>query len=452
LGSASRETGRGETALSTESIRPDYPAPELPQSLQIIRILWRGRFVVAACTLVCALAAGIVSFLLPETFESSASLLLIPPPFKDVSDLSTLMPKVLTVPDYEILLTSDGMLMEAANRVKSLGTWPPDDMEILDEPSQLRKFLRPVVKITEKTVSGVSYSPVIVLKARAGSPEQARDLAKAWAEVTEELTATLYQKGKTGLKDFVTGRFDASREDLMGVHEELLKIELEWNDELEHARLFKKHERLLNYEEKLTDMKIQIATSTKELEDLKAKIATEPERKTLWRSPPMTAVFMDQASPPARKDKSGAEPAGYQEEVLNQTFDYLKEKIILKESELANMREYETQMASTMGELGAEVEALRAESAQRSFDRKTLEFQLAPLKGNYDLLATKLEQAKIAEAEQENITDIKVVSEPVVPDRKVSPMRSLIVVMAAFVGFVVSVAAVYFRAMIIAIA
>jgi hypothetical protein len=342
--------------------------------------------------------------------------------------------------------------MEAANRVKSLGTWPQDDLEILDEPSQLRKFLRPEVKITEKTVSGVSYSPVIVLKARAGSPEQARDLAKAWAEVTEELTATLYKKGKTGLKGFVTGRFDASRDELMGVHEELLKIELEWNDELEHARLFKKHERLLNYEEKLTDMKIQIATSTKELEDLKAKIATEPERKTLWRSPPMTAVFMEQTGSAVKKDKPGSQPAGYQEEVLNQTFDYLKEKIILKESELANMREYETQMASTMGELGAEVEALRAESAQRSFDRQTLELQLNPLKGNYDLLATKLEQAKIAEAEQENITDIKVVSEPVVPDRKVSPMRSLIVVMAAFVGFVVSVAAVYFRAMIIAIA
>jgi len=434
--------------VSTETKAAEPLMSDVPRSLLALRILWNGRKVIAAASIICAVVAAAVSLVLPETFESSVSLLLFPPPYKEANDMSSLMPKVLSVPDYEILLTSDGVLMQAAEKAKTIGKWAPEDLKHLSEIKQLRNQMSASVEVNEKTVTGVRYSPVITLKARASTPEHARDLAKAWAEVTEELTASLYQKGKTGLKDFVNGRFDVSRDDLMGVHQKLLDIELEWNDELEHARLFNKHERLLTYEEKLTDLQIQIATATKEVQDLKTNLAQETEYKTLWKSPPMTAVFLEQNSAAKNKEKPGKESEGYQEEVLNEVYTYLKEKIIVKDSELANMKEYEQQMMSAMEELGQEVQSLREESARRSFERKTLELQIGPLKSSYDLLAAKLEQAKIAEAEQENVTDIKVVAEPIVPDEKILPMRSVIVGIAAFLGFTASTLLVYFRAII----
>lgn len=419
----------------------------LPRSFVLLRILFQGRHLILGGTAISVIVAAVAAFVLPQTFESSASLLLLPPPFKQATDISSFMPKILSVPDYRILLTSDGVLSQAANKIKAQNKWPEKYLSSLNEISNLRKAMSAEIEITEKTVNGVSYSPVIVLKARADTPECALDLAQAWSDVAQELTASLYQKGKTGMKDFMSGRFDNSKTELIGVHQDLLKIELEWNDELEHARLFKKHERLLLYEEKLIDLRTQIATASKELEDLQNRLSNEPEFKTLWKSPPMESVFLEE-SQSAGKGKDHKAPKGYQEEILNQTYIYLKEKVVLKESELAGMHEYESQMVAAMDQLEKEVTTLREESARRGFERKNLELQIAPYKSNFDLLASKLEQVKIAEAEQANITDIKLIGEPVLPDRKIRPLRSLIIAMGAFVGLAASSGAVYLRAMI----
>src|SRR5690606_29639646 len=129
---------------------------------------------------------------IPPTFEATAGLVLLPSPVKQAGEeMSAMMAKGLLVADYEILLRSDGVLLKAVEEVRKLGTWPEEDLEDLAEISSLRKRMWIQVTITQKTAYGSTHSPVMRLRAQAGTPEQARDLAAAWATVAEELSVEL---------------------------------------------------------------------------------------------------------------------------------------------------------------------------------------------------------------------------------------------------------------------
>ncbi len=438
--------------LTSEKAMPRNGAMLMPVHVtRSLLALWAGRYLIVGGTLAAFAAATVVAFLLPKTFESSVPLILLPTPIKQAGDpVSALIPRVLSVTDYEILLTSDGTLKEVADKVRQLGTWPERDLESLDETSQLRRRMYVRVEITEKTAYGVVRSPVMLLKAQARTPEQARDLAQAWAQVAEDLANRLYQKGKTGLKDFVQTRFSDTRQDLLSVRAQIRDLEIEWNDELEHERMAKTHSRLLDYEEKAIDLAMKIEATTTELEELRSRLAEEPEKKVLWKSPPMTAVFLQEQVGADKMDLTPEETKqpGYRDEVLNETYIYLKHKVTLMESELAGMEKHLRMLLDSMEALEQELQELREETAHRSFERKQLDQEESPLKHSYDLLASKLEQAKVAETEEAEMADIKIVSDAVAPDRKISPQRSLIMAMGVMLGFLLSACCVWTRALL----
>lgn len=424
--------------------------------LRLVPDLWNGRKLIAACTGVALVLSVILSLLLPVTFESETALLLLPPPFKEVKDeISSMIPKVLSVPDYEILLHSDGVLVEAIKRVKEEAkaepkTWPERDLEALDELSSIRKRLYITTEVTEKNVTSMRFSPVIRLTARASTPRQAQHLAEAWAEVAVETAKSLYIKGKSGMLEFMDSGFQNAKNELSDINAQIRDVEIEWNDELENARLGKKHSRLLEYEENLLDNEVKLATLQKEIEALEESQSKEQETLTIWKSPPMDAVFMQRELGTARNSasntnrKEGDDPGekryGYEEEVLNQNYFDIQAKLISKRSELSGLLEARRQFEDAISSLDAELQDLRRESAVRNFERKKLDLQVAPLKNAYELLAAKLEQVKVVESEMSNLADIKVIAEAQLPDKKSAPPRAIIVLAGAVLAFLSSAA------------
>jgi uncharacterized protein involved in exopolysaccharide biosynthesis len=429
-------------------------APNL-ELLDLLPALWDARKIIGICVAGALLVSAVLAFVLPVTYESEAGLLLLPPPFKENKDgMSGMVPKVLSVPDYEILIHNDGTLVAAVKKVKedaakNPGVWDEDSLEALDELSSLRDRMYITTEVTEKNVTSMKYSPVIRLTARADTPERAQQLAQAWAIVSEEMTRELYLKGKSGLKDFMQDRFEVARDELKELNAEIRDIEIEWNDELEGARLGKKHTRRLEYEEKQTDAMVRIAATKEELASLEAAFAQETETLTLWKSPPMEAVFMQGAAGGRQPAPKADRAPGYEEEVLNQTYFNIESKLVEKRAELKSMEEYYLQMAEAIDELDVELQDLRRESAVRSYERRMLDLQVDQIKSSYDLLSEKLFQAKIAESEEQStLTDLKIVAEAQVPDKKVSPPRTLIMLAASMLAFCGACAFVVLRALL----
>ncbi len=390
-----------------------------------------------------SIVAGVVGIvavmMMPVQFSSSATLLVAPPPFKNAPAVNALMPASLSVIDYRILFTSDGILMRAAEQVGQVGDWKAEELEELKKISVLRKAMRLQIEVAQKTVSTTDYSPMLVLTATSDSPEHARDLVLSWAKVCEEVSQQAYEKGKTGLLKIAQEQFDSTRGELEEVGGQIRDAEIEWNDELSRAQLLQVHTRYLDYMQKMTDKGIEIETTKQEIGALETALETEPERITLFKSPPMTAVFMEE------KKKSGAELEGYTAEELNLVYTVLKEKLVVKRSELASMEEFVRQMQSQVEDLKLELQTLREEIARKAFDRKILNMLETPHLRSYDTLSGLLEQAKIVESDRLMLSDIKILSEPVLPDRKSWPPRSLFVLLAGFSGFCISVAAVLLR-------
>lgn len=400
-----------------------------------IQALVRNWWLVILGAFVAAIAGAGAATVLPERFESSVTLLVSPPPFKKAEEMSMLMPQPLGVPDYNILLTSDGILMRAAAKVRALGTWDAEDLERLERISVLRKTFDLTTSVSQKTVSVTLYSPVIVLKAKASTAEQARDLVMAWAQVCEEVSREAYEKNKSGLLDFVEERFTNTQTELAGVAGQIRDMEIEWNDELSKAQLAKLHNRFLDYQEKIIDRKVQIETTRQEIRELEQRLANEPETIILHRSPPGEVLY----SPGAENAK------GYEEQVLNVIHVDTKQKLVGKQAELASMEEYVRQMESQMAEVEEKLQAQREELASKSFDRKMLNLAETPQMRSYDLLSGMLEQAKFVESDEVLLGDLRIISEAVVPDRKTWPPRTLFVLLAGFCGFCASVGLIVLR-------
>lgn len=418
--------------------------------------LWRGRKLILISMVAAAVTAVIGSLIIPNTYESEVGLLLMPPPFKDQKDeLTSLIPKTLGVPDYEIMLHSDGILLQAVTQVRDEAKgekkdiWTEDALEELSKLTDLRSRMYVTTEVSEKNVTATKYSPVIRLTARARTPEQAQHLAQAWAQVSTNLAMKLYTKGKTGLSEFMRKSFEDTKTMLFDVNKQIRDSEIEWNDELEHARLAKKHERYLQYEEKRTDAEVKLAALMKEIELLQSSFDALQPTLELWKSPPMDAVFLGKemgkkTTPGTTTSEEGEKRYGYKEEVINSTYFGLEAKLVEKKSELESLKEFEQQMTAAMSQLEGELQDVRRECAVRDYERKALDIQLAPLKSAYDILSLKVQQAKIAESEQDNLADIKIMADAVAPDKKYWPPRTLIVLGAtllagmAAAGFIVA--------------
>ena len=92
-----------------------------------------------------------------------------------------------------------------------------------------------------------------------------------------------------------------------------------------------------------------------------------------------------------------------------------------------------------------EQDALREENARYSYEMKMLKHQADALGRGYDLLADKYRQAQIAESEQENMVDLKLIANAVLRVTKSGPRRTPIVVGAAALGFALACLGVILR-------
>ena len=465
--------------MGTEQSAQGPGQPTLLTPAAATRALWDSRYLIVAATIVCAVVAvGVASFR-PPRFQSRATLVLMPPPFKEAEkqdEMSSLIPKVLGVRDYAALLRSDDVLMEviaqirvsasgarqdasaaAAGSVPPQGSleapaipvsdWTKGELEELARPSVLARCMTLTTEVTEKTAYGTTYSPVIVLTAEADTPEHARDLAQTWAKVAEKRAADLERKGNTGLEDFVNKSLGEAQKQLETLNAAIRDLEIEWDEELERARLTQTHSRLLTYEAKHEDLQMQMGALEKKIEALQTTLTTEPEKKELWKSPPMTAVFLEKSMGVEGLD-SPQRAVGYREEILNETYLQAREQLLSAETELTGLRETDRRVVADMERLQEEVDGRREEIAARAFQRKQLDMQLTPFQGSYALLAAKLEQAKIAGSEQEDLANLKIVSNAVAPDRRMSSGRAAVGAAAIVLGACLSSAIVVLRALL----
>jgi uncharacterized protein involved in exopolysaccharide biosynthesis len=175
----------------------------------IVRIILSSWWILVLSAIIATGGAFAILSLTPPAYESVSIVVLAPLPLKEKKDeLSEMMPKNLTVQDYQIVLTSEPVLYKLMERLKSTGAF--DKLPPMDE---MKDALQAEVKVIKKTANQLEYSSVILLMVRADSAKNAALIANTWAEVAVETSRSHYEYGISGMKDFISKELDKASTD-----------------------------------------------------------------------------------------------------------------------------------------------------------------------------------------------------------------------------------------------
>jgi uncharacterized protein involved in exopolysaccharide biosynthesis len=418
----------------------------------VIGVLGQKKLLICG-TAVCMLAAVIVSLIMPETYESRATLLLMPAPFREAKDKENqqigLFPKVLGVKDYSVLLKSDGVLMKTVELLRTQGRISEKDANRLSRISRLRRSTEVATTVVEKTAYSSVLSPAIMLSVTGRTPELARDLAQAWAEVSVQEATSFYKKGKGAQTEFLTQRLQSAQGELDGVLKELEVSERSSTSTSGELRINDMTTLLTKLEGQKVDTVAQLQSTGKEAEELRAQLAKLDEKTIVFNSPPMEALFLEGVlgkEGEIPKPEEGKAP-GYQTEVLNPVYTATANQLVEAEKALKGLQDKVASLEKSITELQSQIQEELKKYAAFRREHMFLLGKFDVYKAIYAELGTRLEQAKIAEMEQESLSDIKIAADAVLPDTKSAPNRTAIVFLASVVGLFVSTVAAIYRTM-----
>ncbi len=161
-------------------------------------------------------ATTAVSFFLlsrsPPTYQGEAILVLSQPFEQEAADVTTaLIPKGLTVQDYQIILGTDSVL----RKLRKEADWTDDDGNPVPLKS-IRESTQVAAQIIKKTNIDIIHSPVLIMRATTDSGEEAARIANVWAEIAVEASKEYTSSSVEGLRDFFETRFTDTLEDYEG--------------------------------------------------------------------------------------------------------------------------------------------------------------------------------------------------------------------------------------------
>mgnify|MGYP000883424024 CR=1 FL=1 len=395
--------------------------------------------------LVAAAAAAAYSLSLDNIYRAGSGLLFSPPPVNQpearsrgvnpatepASALSFLMAKPLGVPVYEQLLTNDDIAQKLRDRlVESLKQAGDNEGASAVTLGKVRKAMKVQTRIIGKTANAVEYDPVLVLNFTHTSPEIASALADEWARLGIELSEQFSRKGQEGTIDFLTDGLESVQRELDEKEKALEILKSQWDVVGMEARLAKTQELITTYEHSVITLGTDIARTEAELAQAKKDLEGVPEKLTLHKAPPDQAYWMldaTQGAPDSSKVLASEE--------VNWIHFTLHENAALLESTLAGLVKEREKTISQLEEMRAEVLSLQQNLAEQQRLQNALEREIDVYKDQYQRLAVNYEGARLAEAQ--NTPELKLAYEAAVPENKVGPHRSLIVIVAGFLGALV---------------
>lgn len=444
---------------------PDWE-PEGQVSLaDYIMVLWRRRLLIIVVTVGLALAAFLVSLLLPKKYEASASLLIQPPVFA-----TELRAEPFSVETYQEIINSDYVKRAVEQRLEASGDLKPN--ESLGELS---------TQVFSSKLRAEQYTPVIRLVVRAKSPEKAAAVANAWADASVEETSGLANEGKKGTLDFIQKEYPSSKRRLSGIEEGLKTTQdqydgrirdlqdrwdsrittfrTQWNLDMMSQQADALEKRLTENVVALNDLQLHIKETKDSLEQLKTQIKVQPQFITLSKAISDDALWERIGRDPSGGISKELEGLKLHSEELNPVYQRLLQRLVDTQVEYETLgpqeQHLEDQIAAQRKEIKAQNELLLTKQMELERLTRNRDTELALLKREqafkvdqlqrevensqtaFKTLAEKWEVAKLAQAEQDQ--DVKVGARAVAPRRAVSPRPLLNAAIGLVVGLMLSI-------------
>jgi uncharacterized protein involved in exopolysaccharide biosynthesis len=418
-------------------------------SLAVSRLVVRtGLLAVVAAVLAAAL-----SLTLENQYRAHSVLLLAPLPINvpenverggattgnAAAQVSFLMVKPLSVPDYKLLLMNDEIVQALRDEMQRLLVQSGDNQEADIRLEDVRRAMAVRTTVLKQTVYDIVHQPVIQLEFTATSPELAAALANKWAALGLKMAEDLSSKGREGLVDFLEAQYAEKEAELVAVEKEIEALDSEMPVETWLKHMQSLQEQATAFEIELAQLKTDIARAEGQVTRLQEQRESIDELVTVRKAVPDEAYWLlaDQGQEP-----DDSKVLASQE--VNWVYSQVRKEEVTAQSELEGMLKEKGAIETELEGLQKQILELQGALALQTRLRNEAQRRMGALSEQYQQLAVNYGAAQIAEAA--NTPDLKVAAEAAPPEKTIGPHRSLIVIAAALLGLLIAPCHFFFMA------
>ena len=372
-------------------------------------ILTRLALLMVLVTLVAGIAAALFAMQLPNSYRARALLILAPQPFelKDevpgsigaieeqhrrVSYMKVNELEALAMPDYALLFKSEEVVSKLRDRMRELylaKDLDPGNLTL----EKVRRGLDVETNIELTTVEDVVYQRVAEISLTAGDPVIAAELTNYWIELVIELAERMRATGSEKAVEVLQEQLDDTRALLDAARQKLEALDSAHNVQGLVERLERQEAAHTEFQIDRTRLKMDLARAEGQLS--------------------------------AQSDQD-SDPDSVREQRAQQRL-WMEGEVPAKRAELAALDAALAESEAELAALRAQVAQLQRERADYILDIKNYEFHI-----NENIIS--LRDAELISRDYG--PEFKVASKALPPEEKVSPHRSLIVLVAMFLALV----------------
>lgn len=200
---------------------------------------------------------------------------------------------------------------------------------------------------------------------------------------------------------------------------------------------------IADYQNRLDAINVSLAAETAKLEVLKGQLADAPRTVSLTRALSPEGAAAAQALRSLGVDT--AEPLmNLRDEQLNPVYVELQKQVALQQATVASLRTERDGVEAALQRLTGELQALTGELVRARADLRELSWQADAARRNYETAVAQYEAQKTVLAGRLGESTLTLVREAVPPTAPARPSTLLNMVVAGFLGLMVSVFGVFF--------
>ncbi len=402
---------------------------------EVIEVLLAGKWIVIGLTVLCVAVAGVVSAMIPSTYEAATTIMVQNPPSTQQAEGDN--PFLNMLSRYPVMtaeacmeqITGPAVLNRVIDRL-DLG----NDYTVL----QLGKAI---------SVESVNNTNLLKIKIKGNDPALAADILNA---VANEFVAFVSEKSKRSFaasSEFLADSMEAEQDKILRASEEykdflaqpqsVNELEQEIEAKLFIVTQFKKL--LVENAVEINGVSARLAQVEEDLEqtpqviEIRKSLSDEYYLQSGLQAGGVTGSVFD--------DLAGV---GIKSEELNPVYAILAENRSELKQQLAMLTAQQDELQAEIERNQANLLGLQSLLAEKRLLDEQLSENVKLLRQNYELIAKKYEEARLGESAQVGQTSISVISRAVVPESPVGPRKMLNMAIAAVLGCMMGVFWVFF--------
>jgi uncharacterized protein involved in exopolysaccharide biosynthesis len=406
--------------------REQEEMPQEPESMyeeeidlrHYVPVLWRFRLVIAIVTILCGVAAFVISELTPRTYEATVKLVVSPPKTGAVGEIGS----TISVATFRSLIEN-----------QSLGAKIVEEFGLNKPPHSVTAFMF-VTRMVK--VEAVRDTTVIVVRVSLWDPNLAAKVANRIAQAAEQLAEQLSQEETVSARDIIRAQLDESQKRLDQAEANLESFRKRAQLEL----LRKDVDAMLGQRGTLLALLVDIQAEKARLSQAEAQLAKRDRVETLKRS-----IDTDPAAMEAMR-RGGAEtgsllPLQLRNESFNPVYENLDQVISTSRTRLAGLEKQRTELIDVRGlDRDQQAKLSLLYEQEGALSRLQTEYDIA--KEVYVDVSKRYEQARLQVAGRS--AQLQLMDAALPPDRPVSRHVVRSTAVGLVVGFMLMVIGVLF--------